>query len=236
MSELSPDAKDLLAAARPALGPDGDAISRVRAGVAIAIAGAAPAAAAAASGASHAAPAAATTAAKAGVAVATKLVAATLITGAIATMTVLAVHHHAGPPPAPIEQVAARPVPVPVPVPDPAAPSAAPEIVIDRPPAAPPKPHVAMPHISLGREAQLIADASAALDSDDLVTAREQLRLYDQETAGHGQMIEDRAELEVELQCKLGDASSSATLEKFLRRFPNTSYRRKLASVCSTNQ
>jgi hypothetical protein len=239
MSELSPDAKDLLAAARPALGPDPDAIARMRAGVAIAIVGAAPAAAAATS-ASSAAPtaatgAAATTAAKASVAIATKLVVATLVTGAVATTTVVAVRHHGSSPPAQIEYVAPAPVPAPVPVPAAApVPAPEPEIVMD--PPAPPKPVIVKPHIGLGRENELIQAAGDALDKDDLVTAREQLRIYDQEAAGHGQMIEERGELEVELQCQLGDASAAEVLDRFLKRFPSTSYRRKLISLCNTNQ
>ena len=229
MSDLSPEARRLLTEARSGLGPDPSTIARMQGRVLAQIA--APSAAAA------------PLAAKAsGLAIA-KIVAVTAIATTAAAVTV---RHYISRPaprisvaaPAAVPVPAAVPAPVTVPVPAPAAaipvppPAPAPHHRI-HPPAPPaPAPPAPAPPPPLSRELALLDDATTAASSGDLPAALTQLRLYDRETSGRGQLAEDAAALEVELLCRLHDPTSSAALASFDQRWPHSAERARLVVAC----
>jgi hypothetical protein len=99
-----------------------------------------------------------------------------------------------------------------------------------RPPGARQRPAGAPP--SLAREVELVDLAMASLRRGDLQTALAAVRRHASETAGHGQLAEDAAAIEVEALCQLHDPSTARKLAAFDARFPSSAQRSRLASKC----
>ena len=249
MSALGRESIALLSAARDGLSPDALAIERVRAKLAAQIAapivaGATPAAAAPAA----AAPA---SAAADGVASAGKIAAlAALGAVAVGSVTAVVVQRRApmpaSPPPALVVQHPPAPPPALVVRPTPASPPPPPAVVVQpAPPAAlpPPPVHVSVPRPvtgpksppagpSLAREVELLGGASAALRAKHYTLALDAIETYTRETAGHGQLAEEAAAIEVEASCKSDSPSSATLLVEFDRRWPHSAERTRLTAAC----
>jgi type IV secretory pathway VirB10-like protein len=103
-------------------------------------------------------------------------------------------------------------------------------------PAAPPPwaptQVAAPPAIGLAREVELIDRAMAALRGGDPAEALRTVRRHAAETAGHGQLAEDAAAIEIEALCQLHDPSTNRQLEVFDARFPRSAQRSRLTSQC----
>jgi hypothetical protein len=238
MSELGPIARLLVDSAREGLGPDDIAVARVRARVTASVAaGAATTAvatkAAAASG--------------AGIASA-KIVALVALAGVATGGTIVVANRepdkprmaHAAPPPVSVT--------IPIPPPAVAAPpptvAAAPALVVEQPrherpkvvraiAPAPPEPPAAVAPPSLARELALIDDATSALRGGQPADAIATLAIYDHETAGHGQLAEDGAAVELEALCALHAPSVPAKLSDFDRRWPHSAQRERIGAACA---
>ncbi|HEX4420068.1 MAG TPA: hypothetical protein VH165_19270, partial [Kofleriaceae bacterium] len=103
------------------------------------------------------------------------------------------------------------------------------------PPSAPPRAPAqaaAPPAIGLAREVELIDRAMAALRGGDPAEALRMVRRHTAETAGHGQLAEDAAAIEIEALCQLHDPSTNRQLEVFDARFPRSAQRSQLTNQC----
>jgi len=86
--------------------------------------------------------------------------------------------------------------------------------------------------IDLAREVELLDVAMAALRRGDAAGAQKAVQRHAVETAGHGQLAEDAAAIEIEALCRLHDPSTTAKLEAFDARFPRSAQRSRLGSQC----
>jgi len=216
MTELSPLARALIDAARDGLGPDADALRRVRGKIDSAVV-------------------------PAGGAVVAKLAIvagiAAIVAGAIAlrgedvaapalsfgSSAIVETHEqraHEGPPPVMhIEmpaQRASRVVDAKPPIPTVVAPAV----------VAPPR------GIDLAREVELVDAAMASLRKGDATAALASVRLHRAETNNRGQLAEDAAAIEIEALCRLRDHRVVAKLEAFDTRWPESAQRSRLTTSC----
>ena len=232
MSALGPTSRNLVAAARRGLDPSAEVAARVRAKVAVAVG----------AGATFATttPRAASVAPKAAAISAAKVVAITAIVGVLITTAWLVARPPAVQVAAPIvtpattvdldsqidvrvastahaDRVTAPPIVrarVVAPLP------AVPEI---KPPADPP---------TLAREVELVDTAMSSLRANDPANALATLVVYERETAGHGQLAEDAAALEIEARCR-SQASFEDELARFEARWPKSVQRPRIGSACA---
>ena len=86
--------------------------------------------------------------------------------------------------------------------------------------------------IDLAREVELLDVAMAALRRGDAAGAQKAVQRHAVETAGHGQLAEDAAAIEIEALCRLHDPSTTAKLEAFDARFPRSAQRSRLTNQC----
>jgi len=86
--------------------------------------------------------------------------------------------------------------------------------------------------IDLTREVELLDVAMAALRRGDAAGALKAVQRHAVETAGHGQLAEDAAAIEIEALCRLHDPTTSAKLEAFDARFPRSAQRSRLDNKC----
>lgn len=84
----------------------------------------------------------------------------------------------------------------------------------------------------LAREVELVDLAMAALRRGDTTTALAAVHRHASETAGHGQLAEDAAAIEVEALCQRHDATAAARLAAFDARFPRSAQRTRLLAAC----
>jgi hypothetical protein len=245
--ELAPEARAHLESARAALSPDDVAIRRVRARIGAAIAAGAVVATVEA----HAAHGAAISAAPvAAASIAGKLAAVVLAigvaagTGAVVVRRTGSVAHAPvlAPSPSLTSEVDELVSDVPAAMPaheEPAAlPSAspttprhiAPPIAAPIAPALPPPPPPVI--ASLARETELVDAASTALTHGQPDLALAAIAHYHAETAGHGQLAEDAAAIEIEARCKLGDARAADALAAFEARWPRSLEHGRLVAAC----
>ncbi len=252
MSELGPIAKLLVESAREGLAPVDAAFARVRARVATAVAtGAAATTAGAAS--AKAAVGGATAKAAAGIAgaklAAIAVVASVAIGGGVVVATrgsgeparVAPVVPRVAPAPAPRHEEprpaprADEPPPDEPPLPPAASipiPPPAPHHVVAAKPAPPAAPEPAHDPPSLAREVTLIDDATSALRDGHPADTIATLAIYDRETAGHGQMAQDAAALELEALCALHAPEVPAKLAAFDQRWPKSRERARIDAAC----
>jgi hypothetical protein len=216
---LSPAARALLDAARPAMGPDAAAIGRMRAKV----------------GSAAAKSAATALAVKLGlVAVVATLAAGAALYGnreraattpqlelpqAQAEAIAPVVRNRITTPPAVIEMAPERmnhehKVAVALPATPVSAPAAV-EIRAD-----------------LAREVELVDHAMAALRRGDTASALDAIRTHARETHGTGQLTEDAAAIEIEALCRRHDPIVITRLEAFDARFPRSAQRSRLSATC----
>ncbi|HEU0033142.1 MAG TPA: hypothetical protein VFQ53_21060 [Kofleriaceae bacterium] len=106
---------------------------------------------------------------------------------------------------------------------------------------APPPARVVEPHasaiapratIDLGREVALIDRAMAAMQSGDPSAALVAVHVHARETAGHGQLAEDAAAIEIEALCRLHDPTTADKLAAFDVRWPESAQRSRLSARC----
>jgi hypothetical protein len=86
--------------------------------------------------------------------------------------------------------------------------------------------------VSLAREVELITFAMNAMERRDAPTALRVIRAFERETAGHGQMAEDAAAIEIEALCLEHDRAASAKLDAFDQKWPSSAQRSRLTSKC----
>lgn len=243
MKALGPTSRNLLASARRGLDPSADVAARVRAKVAHAVG----------------AGAVATTTSSAGAVSfgAGKLAAIVLVVGALAGGGLWFAHSRASRSSAgapaiselsldsdtPIAIRSASGAPIIAPVFTPATPERTARIAppIDTPrvqttpavqssqPAEPPPP--AGP-ITLAREVQLVDGAIDALRQNDVTGALEILTVYDREAAGHGQLAEDAAAVQIEARCRDHQVISDQ-LAAFDQHFPHSVQRARITASCA---
>jgi hypothetical protein len=220
MSEgLGPEARALLDAARAGMAPDAAAVRRMRGRIDVAMT------------------AAAVQPRLTRISLATKLAGVAL--ALVAVGVIAYVGHDRDParvvapmivPAAPV--VAPAPVIAAPPSPPPVAPAVAAPVIatkhepVGKPAAASPRP------IGLAREVELVDLAMAALRGSDPHTALRTVAEHARETAGHGQLAEDAAAIEVEALCQLRDPATAAKLATFDRRFPRSAQRARLTAAC----
>jgi len=230
MSALGPTSRNLVAAARRGLDPSAEVAARVRAKVAVAVG----------AGATFATttPRAASVAPKAAAISAAKVVAITAIVGVLITTAWLVARPPAVQVAAPIvtpattvdldsqidvrvasvvhaERVAVPPLARVRSVP----PQTAPEI---KPPSEPP---------TLAREVELVDTAMSSLRANDPANALATLVVYQRETAGHGQLAEDAAAIEIEARCRSHTAFEDE-LAKFDAQWPHSVQRSRIVTSC----
>jgi hypothetical protein len=213
MSELSPGARELLAAAREQMAPDAEAIARMRAGIAATVGK--------------------TAAVSAGTGILVKLglvsvvaaiaiggaIVATHTTSAVAPRVEFPVDRSAHAAVVVTQSVEAAPI---------VAPAAAPVA-----PVAPPRPRAAVvPRADLAREVELVDQAMEALRSGKYAEAIAAVRVHAVETRGQGQLAEDAAAIEIEAACRLHDPEVAAKLAAFDERFPTSAQRSQLSTQC----
>lgn len=233
--ELGPEARALLDAARQELGPDAEAVRRMRAGIE----------SAAASGAAASVGASSMVMKLGGVVG----VAVALVIGAI-------VYSQRGDPErvaAPVAIVAPAAV-APAPAPVAPAPVVQPEIeILPEPPEAKPMrrrsarsavatpaatpeapPPAAAPArgVDLAREVALVDRAMAALRRGDPDAALSAVRTHAAETRGAGQLAEDAAAIEIEALCRLRSTTVAAKLAAFDAAWPESAQRSRLTTRC----
>lgn len=259
MSELSPDARALIDAAR-GVGPDAAAIARMRGKIELAVTGGAATAAKLGSttGSAKAIAAGSTlalgTAGKLGVAALvlaagvglfaarrdptpTALGPLELPSTASTASTGRAASHVPGPPASsgPADRVAS-----PTPASSSRAPLAAPAIrPIARDPrgASTPRPatqDAAQPPVgvTLAREVELVDRAMVALTAGDPAGALAAVRLHARETAGRGQLAEDATAIQIEALCTQRSPVAARELARFDARWPSSAQRARLTRVC----
>ncbi|HVK85903.1 MAG TPA: hypothetical protein VM513_17405 [Kofleriaceae bacterium] len=245
MSELSPAARELLAAARAQLGPDPAAIARMRSGIAATV------------GKGAAAGTGATLAVKLGLA--TVVAAVAIGAGVYVTRdsseasTVGAPRERTTPAlvvPLPIDVSSTPHAPAPIPAVEAAPPSptlapspieltarTAPVTAIDpaahaAPPPVPAKPARPRAAADLAREVELIDHAMDALRAGKPTEALSAIRRHAVETRGRGQLAEDAAAIEIEAACQLHDPTVAEKLAAFDERYPTSAQRSRLTSDC----
>ncbi len=243
MHELGPNARALLDAAREGLGPDADAVRRMRAKIDASIAGGAAGAAAGGGGGALAV--------KLGiVAVVAAIAAGAFVYGrgggeqaieprvelplARAETATAVPSREAAAPEAPEEEIVMAPIVreverkrAPIVAISPNAPSASPATA---PAPAPPAP--APRRADLAREVELVDRAMAALRRGDPAGALAAVRVHVAETAGAGQLAEDAAAIEIEALCRLHDETAAAKLAAFDVRWPASAQRSRLTTRC----
>jgi hypothetical protein len=96
-----------------------------------------------------------------------------------------------------------------------------------------PGPSSPAPGPSLAREVELLDVAGAALRTTRYADAIDAIASYTRETAGHGQLAEEAAAIEVEASCKLGAPDAAAHLDDFDHRWPHSGERARLAAACA---
>jgi len=249
MNELGPIAKLLVESAREGLSPDDAAIARVRGRVATAVAtGAAATTAGAAS--AKAAVGAATAKTAAGIAgaklAAIAVVASVAIGGGVVVATrgggepahVAPVQQHVAPAPvqrpAPVPPPIEQPPPVPeasIPIPPPT-PAKAPHVAGPKPRVVDPAPEPAQEPATLGRETILIDDATSSLRNGHPADTLATLAIYQRETGGHGQMVQDAESLELEALCALHAPEVPAKLAAFRQRWPKSAELARITAAC----
>ncbi|MBA3453562.1 MAG: hypothetical protein H0T42_10755 [Deltaproteobacteria bacterium] len=84
----------------------------------------------------------------------------------------------------------------------------------------------------LAREVELLDLAMNALRSGDTTGALAAIRRHATETRGSGQLAEDAAAIEIEALCRRHDASVVAKLDAFDARFPRSAQRSRLSVNC----
>ena len=72
----------------------------------------------------------------------------------------------------------------------------------------------------------------AALKSHDPRAALTVLATYATESAGHGQLAEDAAAIEVEALCTLHEPTATSHLVAFDAHFPSSAQRTRLTAAC----
>lgn len=235
MSGLGPTSRNLVAAARRGLDPSPEVAARVRAKISLAVGAGATVA--------TSAPRAASVAPKAAALGAGKVVALTAIVGVLVTTAWFVVHRA----PAPTSTVPAIVVPAGADM-DPAVdvhvaatahadrvvaaappPTAHARIVAVQDPSVP-EIKIAEPP-TLAREVELVDTAMASLRANDPANALATLVVYERETAGHGQLAEDAAALEIEARCR-SHAAFEAQLSQFDARWPSSVQRARIVSAC----
>lgn len=210
--QLGSAARALLDAARDGLGPDADAVRRVRAKVG------------------------ASAAAGTGVALAIKLG----IFGVVAALAIGAgIYTTSSRPSVPVTPAIALPVADADSAPPVvrAAPTEPP--AIEMAPQSAARPHVvasaaqpAASGIDLAREVALIDAAMSALRGGDPTAALDAIHTHARETRGAGQLAEDAAAIEIEALCRLHDPTTAEKLDAFDVRFPRSAQRSRLTTVC----
>jgi hypothetical protein len=240
MSGLGPTSRNLVAAARRGLDPSADVAARVRAKVALAVGAGATVA--------TTTPRAASIAPKAAAIGAGKVVAIAALVGALVTIAWFVQRSPAAIETAPAINVsagavdldptidvhvatsahadrviAAAPLPSSHRAVAPVAAQAVPEI---KPPPAPP---------TLAREVELVDTAMASLRAGDPANALATLVVYERETAGHGQLAEDAAALEIEARCRSSEAPFADQLEAFDERWPRSVQRSRIVTACGNH-
>lgn len=237
MSGLGPTSRNLVAAARRGLDPSADVAARVRAKVALAVGAGATMA--------TTTPRAASVAPKAAAIGAGKIVAITAIVGALVTVAWFvqrtpvaatapainatsattdldpAIDVHVTTAAHADRVIEAAPAPARAHAPAPA--QTVPEI---KPPSGPP---------TLAREVELVDTAMASLRADDPANALATLVVYERETAGHGQLAEDAAALEIEARCRSSEAPFADQLKAFDERWPRSVQRARIVTACGNH-
>ena len=215
MTDLSPETRALLDAARGGLGPDAATVQRMRAGIATKVGGGLLAGSLAA-----------------------KLGFAALLTAAVVGVFVHEMREDVTAPqlpdmpapPAPPAPVAGAVVAETVPAPPVVA--AEPDlshIEIETPRRVWRRDVV---HADLDREVALIDRASAALASGDTLRAITTIHLYVTETAGRGQLAEEAAAIEVEAMCTADMPAAPKKLAAFRAAFPRSTQAARLITAC----
>jgi hypothetical protein len=245
MSGLGPTSRNLVAAARRGLDPSADVAARVRAKVALAVGAGATVA--------TTTPRAASVAPKAAAIGAGKVVAITAIVGALITAAWFVQRTPASdvtagtpaisvPPGADLDpaidvHVATSAHADRVVAPPAATPSPSARVRIAAPPPAATAPEIKMPAEppTLAREVELVDTAMASLRADDPANALATLVVYERETAGHGQLAEDAAALEIEARCRSGHAPFADQLKAFDERWPRSVQRARLVTACGNH-
>jgi hypothetical protein len=253
VSELGPDSRALVDAARSGLGPDEIAIRRMRARVAATIVAGTGTAVIAGHAANAATTAAATTATTAAATTTATATAAAATGASIAVKVAVAIAIGTAAIGSGVHVVRSRAAAPPVKAPVVELPASAPSRELDRaelappivahvreaPPAVtapPPPPHHAVPApapISLARETTLVDAAVVALSNGRTADALLAIRRYTVETHGQGQLAEDAMAIEVEARCRLGDARAAAVFAAFDARWPHAAEHAKLAAACA---
>ncbi|MEO6772843.1 MAG: hypothetical protein ABI467_07455 [Kofleriaceae bacterium] len=246
MTALGPTSRNLVAAARRGLDPSAEVAARVRAKVALA----------AGAGATIATttPRAASVAPKAAAIGAGKAAAIAALVGALVTVAWFAWRAPAADmaPAIVVPLVSDGDAPIEVHVtasahadrvsPEPPA-THADRVVVPLPPGAHsrfaksphvgPAPQVAPEAFTLAREVELVDTAMSSLRADDPANALTTLMVYDRETAGHGQLAEDAAALEIQARCR-NHMPVSDQLGEFDERWPQSVQRARLSTGCGT--
>jgi hypothetical protein len=240
MSGLGPTSRNLVAAARRGLDPSGDVAARVRAKVALAVGAGATVA--------TTTPRAASVAPKAAAIGAGKVVAITAIVGALVTVAWFVQRTPARDVEAPAISVSAGAADL-----DPAidvhvatsvrtdrviaaAPAPSSHVRAAAPVAAPTVPEIKPPaQPTLAREVELVDTAMASLRADDPANALATLVVYERETAGHGQLAEDAAALEIEARCRSTNTPYADQLKAFDERWPRSVHRPRIVTACGNH-
>ncbi|MEP6864894.1 MAG: hypothetical protein ABJE66_30020 [Deltaproteobacteria bacterium] len=84
---------------------------------------------------------------------------------------------------------------------------------------------------TLAREVELVDTAMASLRADDPANALATLVVYERETAGHGQLAEDAAALEIEARCR-GNTAFTDQLKVFDETWPRSVQRARIVTAC----
>jgi hypothetical protein len=253
VSDLGPESRALVDAARNGLGPDEIAIRRMRARVAATIVAGTGTAVIAGHAANAATTAAATTATTAAATTTATATAAAATGASIAVKVAVAIAISSAAIGSGVHVVRSRSAP-PAKAPVVELPASAPSRELDRvelaPPivshvreaspvvAAPPPPpphHTvpAPPPVSLARETTLVDAALVALSNGRTADALLAVRRYTVETHGQGQLAEDAMAIEVEARCRLGDARAADVFAAFDARWPQAAEHAKLAAACA---
>ncbi|HET9989803.1 MAG TPA: hypothetical protein VFQ65_14825 [Kofleriaceae bacterium] len=238
MSALGPTSRNLVAAARRGLDPSADVAARVRAKVALAVGAGATAA--------TTMPRAASVAPKAAVFGTGKILAITAIVGALVTaawfverspvvasapaIVVPAETELDSPNDLHVEVSASGDAVTAAPVAPRATRASRGSATIVKPPAPPPAVE-STPAITLAREVELVDTAMSSLRANDPANALATLVVYERETAGHGQLAEDAAALEIEARCR-SNTPVTNQLRAFDERWPRSVQRERIVTAC----
>jgi hypothetical protein len=86
---------------------------------------------------------------------------------------------------------------------------------------------------TLAREVELVDRAMTALRAGQPDHALAAIAVFERETAGHGQLAEDAAAIDIEARCRLHDADLGARLAAFDARWPHSAQRPRLTAACA---